>query len=589
MLPKSQEQALRFAQSLKTGRQNWDSLFERCAEQFLPNRTGFNTQRSDGEDRQDHLNSSVPLLARRGLSAAVSTMLRPPGRMWAQGRVKFEELNADPDVRMWLDRVTTILFAYLYDPRAKMEPQCAMADDDLVTFGNACIRVGFDPVGKHLKFRTRSMANTYFVPDASGNINGVVSFENPTLREIRDKFGDKALTSKMKQEMASASPNLEKRFELVHIVIPVADAAAFGMKFKQPFSSLWMSVSCNESLESKGFDFFPYICPRWDMATEEVYGRSPAMVALRDAQLLQAMTETLIDAGEKALNPPLWGYADMLNGQVDLSAGGFTPVENQFIGGNMAPITPLQLGTMPREIFEFMQATEERIGQAFYRDILELPSARDKDLTATEINARLDQYMRQAAPVFSRIEHSYNAPLIKTVYAILDEMRMLPPKPEIVVEAEAFTQEEAIEFDYESPIKQARDKAEAMRIFEGLGTIISGASQMGEQAMMQVAENFNPDAYARGIGQRLDIPEWLFTPLDQMMEGRQARMQQMEQMQMAEMAGKAGPAVAQMGRLIPEAAKAGLIDAGGGAEQGLLPAPDSIPFDEIAGLEEAML
>jgi len=589
LLPQSQQAALRFALKARSSRQNWDTLFERLALMFLPNRSGFTSERTDGEDLEDHLNSSAPALARRGLASAVSTMLRPAGRHWFRGSVKFHALNADASVRLWLDQVTQIMFDAMYDPRARMEPNLAMCDDDLVTFGNGCVRMGWDIRGSHLRFRTRSMTNTYYVVDASGQVVGLITFEMWTLRQLIERFGKDKLTKQMKRDLdqSNRENGMDKEYELVHIVVPVSDAKAMGMTVRKPWSSLWMSVTCKESLEAKGFDYFPYLTPRWDLSTGETYGRSPAMVALKDAQLLQAMTETVIDAGEKALNPPTWGYGDAISGLLDLSAGGFTPVEASF-PGNQAPINPIQLGTLPREIFEFISVVEERIYSAFYRDILELPSARDKDLTATEINARLDQYMRQAAPVFSRIEHSYNAPLVETVYKILEMNGQLPQKPDMIQMAEEYSGEDAIEFEYESPIKTARDKAEAMKIFEGMQMLAGGAATMGEQAVMAVAENFNPDAFARGVGgMKLDLPEWLFTPMEEMIAMRQQRMQAAEAQMQADMIQKVAPGAAQLGKLVPEAAKAGLIDQG--PDQALLPAPEGIPFEDIEGLAGEIL
>ena len=350
------------------------------------------------------------------------------------------------------------------------------------------------------------------------------------------------------------------------------------MQFKQPYASIWMSTDCKESLEVKGFDYFPYLTPRWDVATGETYGRSPAMVALNDARLLQAMTETMVDAGEKALNPPLWGMGDLINGPLDLQSGGFNSVDSTGLAGAAAPINPIQLGTIPDQIMEFMQVVEQRIGAAFFRDILELPSARDNDLTATEINARLDQYMRQAAPVFARIEHDYNAPLVKLVYKILTVEGVLPPPPKSVMEFEAYTGEESIAFDYESPIKVARDKSEAMKVMETMQTILPLA-----EAYPQVLDNMDPDFVARFVGGKMDLPIAAFKPMEEVMEIRAQQQKKMELAEQAELINKAGPGLAQMGGLIPQAAQAGLIEGGQGDYP--IPVPEGLPFDEMPMIE----
>ncbi len=518
MLPVSQDSALSFALKVREDRKNWDNLFERLAQMFLPRGSGFDSENTAGEDLFDHLNSSAPVLARRGLSAATNTMMRPAGRRWFHGKAKVNILSADPGVRIWLEQVSKIMHDMIYDPRAKMEPNLAMCDDELVTFGNACCRVGWDRKAGHLKYQARPMKSTYFVRDAAREVVGVISFEKWALRQIVERFGENKLSEEMSKELKNKKPNMDREFELVHIVLPVIDARALGMPFKQDFSSLWMSVKCKKTLEIKGYDFLPYLTPQWDKSTGELYARGPAAVALGDAQLYQQVTETFINAGEKALNPPTWGYGDLINGEYDLTAGGFTSVDMAAALGNQAPVNPVQLGTLPTQIVEYLGMLEERIGMAFSRDVLELPSARDADLTATEINARLDQYMRQAAPVFGRIESNYNAPHIEMVYQIGTMEGMFPPKPEVMAEMEAMTGEQGIDFEYESPIKVAREKSEAMKIVEGIGIIGSAAATFGDQAVGAVAQNFEPDAIARNLGPKLDLPEWVYKPLDQMME-----------------------------------------------------------------------
>ncbi|MBQ8172534.1 MAG: phage tail protein, partial [Mailhella sp.] len=41
-------------------------------------------------------------------------------------------------------------------------------------------------------------------------------------------------------------------------------------------------------LSEGGYDMFPAFAPRWDVATGEVYGRSPAMDVAADCKMLQA-------------------------------------------------------------------------------------------------------------------------------------------------------------------------------------------------------------------------------------------------------------------------------------------------------------
>lgn len=564
---------LDYVQKLESRDANWASLREELAELFLPNRQGFLGDEVDGNERMDRILSSAPLLARRGLATAVSTMLRPPGRMWFSCQAFDDQLNMSPAVRQWCEIVTSITYDAMYDPRAHMEANLAQADDDLVTFGTAIVRVGWDVAAKHLKYKTHSLAGTFLLCDAVGEINGaVIKYPDYTLRQIIERFGEKNLTEQMRGDLNNSTrPDLEKKYPLLHTCIPAKDAARFGITVKPGFEyvSVWTSIKCRQHLDVGGYYDFAYLTPRWDTASGEIYGRSPAMLALNDARLLQAMTEDFIEAGHLALRPPTYSAVDMINGPLELWAGGHTQVNMLGMQGNAEPIRAMQLGALPQGIADFMSAVEQRIGAAFFRDILELPSARDKDLTATEINARLDQYMRQAAPVFSRIEHNYNAPHVNRVFSILSrEGRFPDPPPEL--------QGQPLKFTYESPIKVARDKAEAMKIIEGVNYLLPAA-----EAFPDMLDNFQADTFARLTGAKLDLPEALFTPIADMQAMRAERAKKMKMMEMAELANKAGPALAQLAGVVPKAAQAGLIPQGG--NQMSLPAPD-LGFD----MEEAV-
>ena len=280
------------------------------------------------------------------------------------------------------------------------------------------------------------------------------------------------------------------------------------------------------------------------------------MVALRDARLLDAMTRSFIDSAELSLMPPLMGPVNAFRGGIDLRARGLSLYDLTGMPAGTKPLEPIMLGSQPDKTYEFMLRLEERIGQAFYRDILELPRMGDGDMTATEINARLDQFLRQAAPVFARLEATYNAGLINRVFSILSREGYYPPAPEDL-------QGEEIEFAYESPVKVARDRAEGGKIMEGLGMIAQVAQAAGPVKGMDVIDNIDFDVTTRMIGMKAGLPQALFKNLNQMLEERAARMKQMQMQQMAEMAGKVGPAmggIAKMGDALTNAKQGGMID-----------------------------
>ncbi len=561
MMDDAKQKVFDLACRLKENRGEWLTLFEELARMYLPNRAGFTGEVSEGDERNWDIYTSAPRLARRGLSTALSTMLRPPGREWFSARAKEELLNLDEQSRMWLDVATRITYAAIYDPDVDADRSLSEADDDLVTFGTAVVQVLWDLSKSKLQFKTIPLKNAVLMTNAQGKVDGIAYFQELELRQILDLFPEEKLSQQMKDALKKGDPKFNQKFEILHVVIPNDDYMRFGRgPNRLPYKSLWFSVKDKELLDEGGYYSFPYIVPRWDTMTGEVYGRSPAMVALADARLANAVSKTMIEAGEKALDPPLVAPADMIRGDVELFAGGLTLYDAGGFQYQGDPIRPVQLGKVPDKIYEFLGEVERRIYAAFYRDVLELPNTAEKDLTATEINARMDQYLRQAAPVFSRIEAQYNAPLVNRVFELLAANSMFPDAPPQL-------QGQEIKFEYESPVKQAREKAKAIKMLEALQSVLPMV-----EAKPDIMDNIDFDITTRIILQNFGFPQEAMAPVEAMQQMRAARAKEAEMAKMAQMAQMAGPAMAQ-----------GITAAAKAKESGLVPTDQPFP-ESMAGL-----
>lgn len=564
------------AQAIKArdGRPQWMTLWQELAELFLPNRGDFLTEHVPGNERTDGLFDNGPQLAARGLISAIATFLRPPGRTWPKARAKLDGLNQIESVRNWLYAVTQITYDSIYDTRVNADKVLSEVDADLVVFGTGIANIGWNKANKHLVIKSKSLAQTVLFCGKDGNPNGSASFSKPTLRQLVEEFGEDKLTHAMAEEYNQPKPNLEKQYEIVHAILPNADWKAFGGKGRFPIASMWISVGCKELIEEKGFYDFPDIIPQWDTLTKEIYARSPAMIALPDARVVQAMAKTFLEAGEMSLRPPTWSYADMIQGELQMFSGGHTTVDMSGFQGTGAPIQAIQIGAFPDKIFEVYQQKNDNVAAAFYRDILELPSARDGEMTATEINARLTQFLRQAAPVFTRVGNAYNGQFCNRVFNLLLREGMYPEPPEEMIDQD-------VEFEYESPIKEAREKAEAMKVLEGINMMLPLAEAQAKLTggPADVLDNIDLDAAVRFIGVKADLPQAIFVPIEKMMQLRDERAKKADQMQKAEMMSKVGPAMAKIGDTAVKAKQGGML----GFDDPLqLPAPGLIPGAEDA-------
>lgn len=564
---------------LKENRGQWLILWEELRDIFYPDAASFIANEVEGSERRRNLYTSTPELARRGLSTAIQAMMRPDGKRWFRAKPKLITLEGDERVRQWLEIVTANTYNMVYDPRANASKVLAETDAGLVTFGTGVMHVGWDAAGRHLTHRSENLRNAVLMLDKIGSVCGIYVFRELTLRQLLGLFGEAKLTDKMKEQLKGGKPDLDRKYEICHCVIPNDDFKQYGFKpGRFPYASLWFSVSCKELLDQGGYWSFPYICPRWETVSGEIYGRSPAMTAMNDSRALLKMEETFLDAGEAAVRPPLGAYADLLRGDVDLRSGGLTLFQHHGFDVKGPPIWPIQTGELPKEVIQYMDLKQRRVEAAFYRDILELPPPDAEKMTAAEINARHDQYLRQAAPVFGRIEANYNAPYVERVFQLGMENGMYPDPPEQLHDQE-------IEFEYESPLKMARERAEALKVIDGMGMIVQMAESMAPiapEAAVNMLDNFDEDVITRFVSMKADLPQILMKPLEKMLEGRAQRAKDRKQMQMAELASKIGPAIGNLGTAAAKAKESGLL---GTSEPFPIPATDIDPAQLIEASE----
>ena len=163
-----------------------------------------------------------------------------------------------------------------------------------------------------------------------------------------------------------------------------------------------------------------YIIPRWQTVAGSQYAFSPATIAaLPDARLLQAMTMTLLEAGEKAVNPPLIATQDAVRSDIAIYAGGITWVDMEYdekLGAALRPLTQ-DYRQLPVGI-DMQRDSKLMLAQAFFLNKLALPQ-RAPEMTAFEIGQRVQEWIRSALPIFEPMEAEDNGQLCEETFDVL--------------------------------------------------------------------------------------------------------------------------------------------------------------------------
>ena len=539
---------------LESDRRIWESHWQELAEVFSPNRATFTDEGVKGEKKTERIYDSVPMLARRGLASALDGLLKPKTSRWFTIRAEDESLNDDDVAKAWMQDTEDRMFRAIYDTAARFVQNSGEADNDLVTFGTGFLMTVEARELNRLSFQASPIRDTFIATNEEGQVDTVFLRSKLSARQAVQRYGQDKVGAKTREALQTTP---DREFVFLQIVMPRRERVSRRLdNGNLPFASIHIDVDSEHKIGEGGFHEFPLAAPRWDTNSDEIYGRSPAMLALPDANTVQAMGKTLLVAGQKVVDPPLVAIDDAVIGTPRTFPGGISYTDGEAwreIGG--APIRPLITGANIPLGREMQNDTREQIWQAFFRNVLQLPTA-GPQMTATEILERKAEFIRTIGPVFGRLESDYTGQVVERVFNIMKRAKAFAEPPEHLAGRE-------IRFEFASPVQQARkqiESAEAVRSIELLAPFV--------QADPGIMDNFNGDEIARDIPDSFGMPiRWLRST-----EEVQARRQQRNQEDqlagllsqggnVAKLAEVAGPALAEAG-IDPAAEAAALLEGG---------------------------
>jgi len=441
-----------------------DSRNQDIAENFYPERADFTVNRSIGSDWADHLTTGYPAMVRRDLGNSIGSMLRPKGQPWFHTRVGFDDqVMDDHDAAVWLEMATNIQRRAMYDRKSLFTRATKEADHDYATFGGAVLTTELNRRDNTLLYRCWHLRDVAWAEDSYGQIGEVFRKWMPTAAELCAAF-PATVHTKVK-ETAAKTPH--EKVHVRHCVIR-SDCYCDG-KYKQPWVSLFIDVQNEAILEERGSWTPIYTIPRWATISGSQYAYSPAaLIALPDARLLQAMTLSLLDAGERAANPPMIGVAEAIRGDLNVYPGGFTAVDAEYderLGEVLRPMTQDKSGL--NFGLDLSERTASQLREAFYLNTLSMPPQGNGEMTAYEVGQRVQEYIRNALPLFEPMENDYNAALCDITFETLLRAGGFGPPDNIPDSIRG----KDVSFAFESPLAQMIERQKGQKFLEAKAII----------------------------------------------------------------------------------------------------------------------
>ena len=464
-------------------------------------------------------------------------MLRPRAKEWFSVSVH-EADKLSHESKAWLEWATKRQKWAMYDRMACFVRATTEGDADFAAFGQCCItrEINWDAEQPHLLYRTWHLRDVAWDEMADGSVGEIYIRWKPTIKQLRQQFGEDALhvTQRKRKDDYRTDTYMKPNYMRAAISTDVYEGQE-GQGRGYPWMLVYMDTLNNHIIHEMGTFSHGITLPRWQTVSGSQYAYSPATVAgLPDARLLQAMTVTLLEAGEMSVRPPMIATQDVIRSDVQLYAGGITWADAEYDerkGDVLRPITQDRRG-LPMG-YEAHDQQMNMLASAFYLNKLTLPPP-EGDMTAFEVGQRVEEYVRAALPLFEPMEHEYNGQLCEDTFDAMLRTGGFGAPQDIPQELQG----RDIHFRFISPLHEAIERKNASEFLES-ADLIERAMQLDPTAgaVMDVSSSLR--AALEGIGleqQHLRSDDEVKAMIEQAQQIQEAQ-------QAAELAATAGGAV----------------------------------------------
>lgn len=442
-----------------------------------------------------------------GMMSGITSPTRPWFRLSIEGFALDDTSNA---VSLWLAECEKRMFKVF----AESNFYNAMATMylDLIVFGTA-VAIIYEDFDDVIRVYTPCAGEYYLENSARMEVDTLYREFTMTVSQVVDEFGLENCSENVRRLHEGPRSGWSREVVVGHCIEPNDDPKRKKWKYRELY---WERGQSRETppLRYTGFREFPVLAPRWDLVSNDAYGRSPAMDALGDIKQLQQETKRKAQAIDKMVNPPMVGDVQLRNQPASLLPGGLTYVAGaQNVGFKPAyqVVPPIQ------ELKEDIREIQERIKVIFFNDLFMMISQLDTVRTATEIDARREEKLVMLGPVLERFEQEALDPAIDRTFGIMMRGGLLPDPPEEV-------QGRPIQVNYVSMLAEAQRAVSA----SGMERL---AAQVGNLAGVdpQVLDILDFDAFVTEYADLMGVPPKIIRDKESLQQMRDARAKQQQQ------------------------------------------------------------
>lgn len=523
---------------LRVNRYSWWVHARELADYLLPRRYKWlitPNQMSRGSPINQHILDSTGTLAARNLASAMMSGLSSPTRPWFRLKINHIDSTQTSPIALWLAECERLMM--LVFQSSNFYNALAVAYFDLVIFGTSAFLI-YDDFEEVIHCYNPCFGEYYV--DNDGKMRPLVFYREftMTVSQCVEQFGIDNVSPTIAQLYKQGAAGLTRELIIAHAIEPNEGPERFGFPKHFAYRECYWEWGGSTSpqggaaspigfLRKSGFHEAPHIISRWDLVSNDAYGRSPGMDALPDVKQLQLEVRRKAQAIDKHVNPPMVADIQLKNQPASLLPGGITYVAGMTTGKvGFAPVYTVQPDF--RGMTEDLTEIRERIKKIFFNDLFQVISQYEtrSNVSATEIDARRAESLIMIGPVLERLQNEMLSPAIDRTFAAMSRARILPEPPAEIAGSN-------INIEYISMLATAQAAAATSGI-ERLLQIAGGLAGVDPAVMDNIDIDYALDKYSSLMN---NDPRIIRSP-EQLAQIRQQRQQQQQAAQQAEMAEK---------------------------------------------------
>lgn len=513
---------------LATDRSSWDPQWQQLGAFFAPRSTIWDySQVNNGQRKDYNIINETGLLALRTLQAGMLNGMSPQTRPWVRLQSTDPMANQQQDAKDWFQDTEQRMLEVFLKSNTYQSLLTLYGEEGL--YGTSVFLVVEDEKTV-IRCHPYPMGSYYLMCDDALRIDGCIRVMNMTVRQIVERYGYEQCSSNVQVMWDSPSGgNKETRYPVVYAI---TKGSYFGPKgYKPEFP--WIAVtyelgSFNEKrgiLRRSGFMENPLIAGRWKVTGENVYGESAGMDCLGSVMSLQAWEERTAQATEKQFNPPMIASSDLDPRRLTTLPGDISFADSKDVSNLFKPAYQVDFridGALTQ-----IQRIEARINDAMYRALFQMFSETDRrQITATEINARMQEKMQVLGPVVERNVEEVLSPLCQRTLSIMQRQGRLRQMPDSL-------RGKAIKFEFISILAEAQKLGQINNISTLMNFVGSEAG-----IAQGVIDVIDTDEVTRDFADFLHVPAKMVRTPEQVAKIRQDKAFAQQQAVAAENAQK---------------------------------------------------